>query len=41
LMKLRRKIVEHPFRTIKAWMGSTHFLMKRLENVRRRSASTS
>ena len=33
-MKLRRRIVEHPFGTIKAWMGSTHFLMKRLENVK-------
>jgi transposase len=34
LMKLRRRIVEHPFGTIKAWMGSTHFLMKRLKNVK-------
>ena len=34
LMKLRRRIVEHPFGTIKAWMGATHFLMKRLRNVR-------
>jgi transposase len=25
--------VEHPFRTIKSWMGATHFLMKRLKNV--------
>src|SRR5689334_3396435 len=33
-MKLRRRIVEHPFGTIKAWMGSTHFLMKRLANVK-------
>ncbi len=33
-MKLRRRIVEHPFGTIKAWMGSTHFLMKRLRNVK-------
>jgi transposase len=33
-MKLRRRIVEHPFGTIKAWMGHTHFLMKRLPNVR-------
>ena len=33
-MKLRRRIVEHPFGTIKAWMGSTHFLMKRLPNVK-------
>jgi transposase len=34
LMKLRRRIVEHPFGTIKAWMGHTHFLMKRLKNVK-------
>jgi len=33
-MRARRRIVEHPFGTIKAWMGSTHFLMKRLKNVR-------
>ena len=26
--------VEHPFGTIKARMGATHFLMKRLKNVR-------
>lgn len=24
----------HPFGTIKAWMGHTHFLMKRLPNVK-------
>jgi transposase len=34
LMKLRRSTVEHPFGTIKAWMGATHFLMKRLKNVK-------
>ena len=33
-MKLRRRVVEHPFGTIKAWMGSTHFMMKRLNNVK-------
>jgi transposase len=33
-MKARRLMVEHPFGTIKAWMGSTHFLMRRLENVK-------
>jgi len=33
-MRLRRQTVEHPFGTIKSWMGSTHFQMKRLENVR-------
>jgi len=34
LMRIRRCTVEHPFGTIKAWMGSTHFLTRRLENVR-------
>jgi len=34
MMKLRRRIVEHPFGTIKAWMGHTHFQMKRLKNVK-------
>jgi Transposase DDE domain len=33
-MLIRRQTVEHPFGTIKAWMGSTHFLMKTLEKVR-------
>ena len=33
-MRLRRQTVEHPFGTIKSWMGSTHFQMKRLKNVR-------
>lgn len=32
-MRLRKQIVEHPFGTIKHWMGATHFVMKRLENV--------
>ena len=32
-MKLRRQTVEHPFGTLKAWMGSTHFLTKRLSRV--------
>ncbi len=26
--RLRRQTVEHPFATLKAWMGSTHFLTK-------------
>ena len=34
LMRTRRCTVEHPFRTIKAWMGSTRFQMRRLKNVR-------
>jgi transposase len=33
-MLVRRSLVEHPFGTIKAWMGHTHFLMKRLPNVK-------
>ena len=33
-MTLRRCTVEHPFGTIKAWMGATHFLTRRLKNVR-------
>ena len=31
---LRRSTVEHPFGTIKAWMGATHFRMRKLKNVR-------
>lgn len=26
--------IEHPFGTLKAWMGSTHFLTKTLPRVR-------
>jgi transposase len=33
-MRLRRATVEHPFGTLKAWMGATHFRMKRLDHVR-------
>jgi transposase len=33
-MRQRRETVEHPFGTLKARMGATHFLMKRLKNVR-------
>ena len=33
-MRQRRETVEHPFGTIKMHMGATHFLMKRLKNVR-------
>ena len=32
-MKTRRQTAEHPFGTIKAWMGYTHFQMRRLVNV--------
>jgi hypothetical protein len=33
-MRTRRQTVEHPFGTIKAWMGATHFLTKTLPRVR-------
>ena len=33
-MRIRRETVEHPFGTIQPRMGATHFLMKRLKNVR-------
>ena len=32
-MRQRRETVEHPFGTIKARMGATHFLMKTLPRV--------
>jgi transposase len=31
--KLRRQTAEHPFATLKAWMGSTHFLTRKLPRV--------
>jgi transposase len=33
IMRVRRQTVEHPFGTIKAWMGATHFLTKTLKRV--------
>lgn len=33
VMRVRRRTVEHPFGTIKSWMGATHFLTKRLHRV--------
>ena len=33
-MRIRRQTVEHPFGTIKLWMGSAHFLTKTLKKVR-------
>ena len=33
-MAIRRETAEHPFSTIKAWMGATHFLCKGLRAVR-------
>jgi hypothetical protein len=32
-MTMRRQTAEHPFGTIKDWMGATHFLTKRLPKV--------
>ncbi len=34
MMRMRRCTVEHPFGTIKAWMGATHLQMRRMKNVR-------
>lgn len=33
-MRTRRSTVEHPYGTIKAWMGWTHFLTKGLDRVK-------
>ena len=33
-IRLRRQTVEHPFGTIKSWMGYTHFLTKTLPRVK-------
>jgi hypothetical protein len=33
-MRVRRQTVEHPFGTIKAWMGASHFQTKTLKRVR-------
>jgi hypothetical protein len=33
MMRRRRVTVEHPFGTLKAWMGSTHFLTRTLPRV--------
>lgn len=32
-MLIRKQSVEHPFGTIKMWMGSTHFLTRQFKNV--------
>lgn len=32
-MRVRRSTVEHPFGTLKAWMGHTHFLTRTLPRV--------
>ena len=33
-MPMRSRTVEHPFGTLKNWMGHSHFLTRRLKNVR-------
>ena len=33
-MRVRRATVEHPFGTLKAWMGATHLKTRTLEKVR-------
>ncbi|SDY91326.1 Transposase DDE domain-containing protein [Collimonas sp. OK242] len=33
VMRIRRQTVEHPFGTIKAWMGATHFLTRTIGRV--------
>jgi transposase len=32
-MRIRRQTAEHPFGTIKAWMGATHFSLRTLQKV--------
>ncbi len=32
-MRVRRKTVEHPIGTLKAWMGYTHFLTRTIPRV--------
>jgi hypothetical protein len=33
IMRIRRQTVEHPFGTLKAWMGATHFLTRTIKRV--------
>jgi hypothetical protein len=33
MIRVRRQTVEHPYGTLKAWMGATHFLTKTLDRV--------
>lgn len=33
-MRIRRQTAGHPFGTLKAWMGATHFLTRTLKKVR-------
>ncbi|VVO24569.1 IS1182 family transposase ISPa76 [Pseudomonas fluorescens] len=33
MMRIRKRTVEHPFGTLKQWMGATHFLTRKLNGV--------
>ena len=33
MMRMRKRTVEHPFGTLKQWMGATHFLTRKLNGV--------
>ena len=33
MMRVRKRTVEHPFGTLKQWMGATHFLIRKLNGV--------
>ena len=33
IMRVGRQTVEHPYGTLKAWMGATHFLTRTLDRV--------
>ena len=32
-MRVQKRTVEHPFGTLKQWMGATHFLTRKLNGV--------
>ena len=34
IMRVRRQTAEHPFGTLKLWMGASHFLTRTLKRVR-------
>ena len=33
MMRVRKRTVEHPFGTLKQWMGASHFLTRKLNGV--------
>ncbi len=33
MMRIRKRTVEHPFGTLKQWMGAAHFLTRKLDGV--------